>query len=262
MAFKLGAVPFHMWVPDVYDGAPSSVTILLSAAPKIAGFALFVRILVEGLPDLFNQWQHMLVVVGILSIALGNIVAIVQVNIKRMLAYSSISHMGFTLLGLAAGTEAGNTAAIFYVITYSLMSLGAFGMVVLMSRNGFEANDIEDYAGLNHRSPWLAFMMLLLMFSMAGVPPLVGFIAKLSILNALVGVHLTWVAVIALIFSIVGAYYYIRVIKVMYFDQPMATELITCRRDTKIVMSINGLAMLLLGIFPSILFNLCKGLVS
>ncbi len=260
MAFKLGAVPFHMWVPDVYDGAPTSVTILLGATPKIAGFALFVRILVEGLPDLFSQWQHMLVVIGILSIALGNVVAIVQVNIKRMLAYSSISHMGFTLLGLAAGTEAGYTAANFYVITYSLMSLGAFGMVALMSRAGFEANDIEDYAGLNHRNPWLAFMMLLLMFSMAGVPPLVGFIAKLSILNAIIQVNLTWVAVIAIIFSIVGAYYYIRIIKVMYFDQPLEAELISCPRDTKIAMSVNGLAILLLGIFPGALFSICKGL--
>lgn len=260
MAFKLGAVPFHMWVPDVYDGAPTSVTILISAAPKIAGFALFVRILVEGLPELFGQWQHMLLAVGLLSIALGNVVAIVQVNIKRMLAYSSISHMGFALLGLAAGTEAGNTAANFYILTYTLMSLGGFGIVALMSRAGYEANDIDDYAGLNNRNPWLAFMMLLLMFSMAGVPPLVGFIAKLSILDALVQVNLTWVAVVALLFAIVGAYYYIRIIKVMYFDQPLQAELIACPRDTKIAISLNGLVILVLGIFPGSLFKICQGL--
>ncbi len=260
MAFKVGAVPFHMWVPDVYDGSPTSVTLLISAAPKIAGLALFIRILVVGLPGLFAQWQQIILVIAILSIALGNIVAIVQVNIKRLLAYSSIAHMGYMLLGLACGTPAGNSAAIFYVITYSLMSLGAFGMIALMSRAGFEANNIEDYAGLNHRSPWLAFMMLILMFSLAGVPPLVGFIAKLGILNALVEVHLTWVAVVAIIFAIVGAYYYIRVVKVMYFDQPLAAEVIACPRDTKIAITINGLGILLLGIFPGALYGLCQGL--
>ncbi len=260
MAFKVGAVPFHMWVPDVYDGAPTSVTLLISAAPKIAGFALFVRILAIGLPGLIGEWQQILLVIALLSIALGNIVAIVQSNIKRMLAYSSISHMGFMLLGLACGNESGNSAAIFYVITYSLMSLGAFGMVTLMSRAGFEANDIEDYAGLNQRSPWLAFMLLILMFSMAGVPPLVGFIAKLAVLNALVGAHLTWVAVLALIFSIIGAYYYIRVVKVMYFDQPLEAELIVCPQDTKLAITVNGIAILLLGIFPGALSTLCQGL--
>jgi NADH-quinone oxidoreductase subunit N len=260
MAFKVGAVPFHMWVPDVYDGAPTSVTLLISAAPKIAGFALFVRVLAIGLPGLLAEWQQILLVIALLSIALGNIVAIVQSNIKRMLAYSSISHMGFMLLGLACGNESGNSAAIFYVITYSLMSLGAFGMVALMSRAGFEANDIEDYAGLNQRSPWLAFMLLILMFSMAGVPPLVGFIAKLSVLNALVDAHLTWVAVVALIFSIIGAYYYIRVVKVMYFDQPLEAELIVCPQDTKLAITVNGIAILLLGIFPGALSTLCQGL--
>jgi NADH-quinone oxidoreductase subunit N len=260
MAFKVGAVPFHMWVPDVYDGSPSSVTLLISAAPKIAGFALFVRVLAAGLPGMFTDWQQILLVIALLSIALGNVVAIVQVNIKRLLAYSSIAHMGYMLLGLACGSPAGNTAAAFYVITYGLMGLGAFGMIVLMSRAGFEANDISDFAGLNQRSPWLAFMMLILMFSLAGVPPLVGFIAKLSILNALVDVHLTWIAVVALIFSIIGAYYYIRVVKVMYFDQPLEAELITCPQDTKVAITVNGLAILLLGIFPGALFTLCKGL--
>jgi NADH-quinone oxidoreductase subunit N len=260
MAFKIGAVPFHVWVPDVYDGSPTSVTLFLSAAPKIAGFALFVRVLAIGLPDLFAQWQQILLLIGLLSIALGNIVAIVQVNIKRMLAYSSIAHMGYLLLGLACGTPAGNTAAIFYVITYSLMGLGAFGMVILLSRAGFEANDIEDYAGLNQRNPWLAFMMLILMFSLAGVPPLVGFMAKLSILNALVDVHLTWIAVLAIIFAIIGAYYYIRVVKVMYFDQPLAAEAVDCPRDTKLAITLNGIAVLLLGIFPGALFAICQGL--
>jgi NADH-quinone oxidoreductase subunit N len=260
MAFKVGAVPFHMWVPDVYDGAPTSVTIMISAAPKIAGFALFVRILTVGLPGLLADWQQILLVIALLSIALGNIVAIVQSNIKRMLAYSSIAHMGFMLLGLACGNASGNAAAIFYVITYSLMSLGGFGMIALMSRAGFEANDIEDYAGLNQRSPWLAFMMLILMFSMAGVPPLVGFIAKLAVLNALVDTHLTWVAAVAVILSIVGAFYYIRVIKVMYFDQPKEAELILCPQDTKLAITANGVGILLLGIFPGALSTLCQGL--
>lgn len=260
MAFKLGAVPFHMWVPDVYDGSPTSVTALVSSAPKIAGFALFARILLIGLPGLFAEWQQILVVIGLLSIALGNVVAVVQSNIKRMLAYSSIAHMGFALLGLAAGTPDGNTAAVFYVLTYSLMGLGAFGTIVLMSRAGFEANDIEDFAGLNHRNPWLAFMMLILMFSMAGVPPLVGFIAKLGILNSLVTVHLTWAAIVAIIFSIVGAYYYIRVVKVMYFDQPLEAEPIVYPQDSKIAITFNSLAILILGIFPGGLYAVCQGL--
>ncbi len=261
MAFKVGAVPFHMWVPDVYDGSPTSVTLLISAAPKIAGLALFVRILLAGLPGLFVEWQQILLVIALLSIGLGNIVAIVQSNIKRMLAYSSIAHMGFMLLGLASGTADGNAAAIFYVITYSLMGLGGFGMIALMSRAGFEANNIEDFAGLNQRNPWLAFMMLILMFSLAGVPPLVGFIAKLSILNALVSVNLTWVAVLAIIFSIIGAYYYIRVVKVMYFDQPLEAEVISCPNDTKVAITANGIIILLLGIFPGILYALCQGLI-
>ena len=260
MAFKVGAVPFHMWVPDVYDGAPTSVTILVGSAPKIAGFALFVRMLVSGLPDLFVEWHQILLAMALLSIGLGNIVAIVQSNIKRMLAYSSIAHMGFMLLGLACGSAEGNSAAVFYVITYALMALGAFGLIAMMSRAGFEANDIEDYAGLNQRSPWLAFMLMILMFSMAGVPPLVGFIAKLSILTALVNVHLTWVAVLAIIFAIIGAYYYIRVIKVMYFDQPLEAELIQCPRDAKVAITVNGLIILFLGLFPSTLFTFCQGL--
>ncbi len=260
MAFKLGAVPFHMWVPDVYDGSPTSVTLLVAAAPKIAAFALFARVLATGLPTLFHNWQQILLVISLLSIGLGNIVAIVQTNIKRLLAYSSISHMGFVLLGLSCGSAAGNSSAVFYVITYSLMSLGSFGMVALMSRAGFEANDIEDYAGLNQRSPWLAFMMLVLMFSMAGVPPLVGFIAKLAVLKALVDVNLIWVAVVALAFSIIGAYYYIRIVKIMYFDQPREAELIVCPQETKLAISVNGLAILLLGVFPNALASLCQNL--
>ncbi len=260
MAFKLGAVPFHMWVPDVYDGAPTSVTLLISTAPKIASVALFVRFLAEGLPGLFTDWQQILFILGILSVALGNIVAIVQVNIKRLLAYSSIAHMGYVLLAFGCGTVSGNAAAIFYVLTYALMSLGAFGMVALLSRTGFEANNIEDFAGLNNRNPWLALMMMILMFSMAGVPPLVGFIGKLAVLNALIEIHYTTLAIVTLIFSIVGAYYYIRVIKVMYFDQPTHAEAITYSRSTQWAMSINGIAVLLLGIFPSGLFTLCQNL--
>lgn len=257
IAFKLGAAPFHLWVPDVYDGAPNSVTLLISAAPKIAAFGLAIRFLVFAAPGLHVQWDHVLIVIALLSIAIGNLVAIVQSNIKRLLAYSSIAQMGYMLLGLACGTQRGNAAAFFYMVTYALTSLGAFGMIALLSKIGFESNELSDFSGLGQRQPWLAFMMLLMMFSMAGIPPLVGFIAKVGILEALIKVHSVWLAVVAIIFSIIGAYYYIRVVKVMYFEDAKYFEPVHCSGNLLFAMTINGLMVLLLGIFPSQLFILC-----
>ncbi len=258
IAFKLGAAPFHMWVPDVYDGSPSSVTLFISTAPKIAAFGLIIRLLVEALPGLHVQWQEMWIVIALLSMAIGNIVAIAQTNIKRLLAYSSIAHMGYMILGLACGTARGNAAALFYMISYVIMTLGAFGMIILMSKAGFEANEISDFAGLNNRNPWLAFLMLIVMFSMAGIPPLVGFIAKVGVLEALIQVHLVWLAVVAILFAIVGAYYYIRVIRVMYFnDVPVENnEPIRFSGDATIALTLNGIAVLVLGVFPGALFSL------
>src|SRR3990167_5171 len=218
IAFKLGAAPFHVWVPDVYDGAPNSVTLLISTAPKLAAFGLVIRFLSGFAPGLHVQWDHVLIVIALLSIAIGNVVAIVQTNIKRLLAYSSIAHIGYLFLGLACGTARGNAAAFFYMITYVLTSLGAFGIIALLSKSGFEANELSDFSGLSARQPWMALMMLLMMFSLAGIPPLVGFMSKVMILEALIKDHSIWLAVIAIIFSIIGVYYYIRVVKVMYFE--------------------------------------------
>lgn len=257
IAFKLGAAPFHSWVPDVYDGAPDSVTLFISAAPKLAAFGLAVRFLVDAAPGLHVQWDQILIVIALLSIAIGNIVAIVQTNIKRLLAYSSIAHIGYMTLGLACGTARGDSAALFYMVTYALTSLGTFGMITVMSRSGFETNDLRDFSGLGARQPWYAFMMLLMLFSLAGIPPMVGFIAKVGILEALIQVHAVWIAVVAIIFAIVGSYYYIRVVKVMYFDEAPAIERVTYSRDATIALSVNGLLVLLLGIFPGQLFLLC-----
>lgn len=257
VAFKLGAAPFHMWVPDVYDGAPNSVTLFLSSAPKLAAFGLVIRLLVNAMPTLAPEWSQMLIVMAILSIIIGNVAAIVQTSIKRMLAYSSIAHIGYMLLGLACATPRGYGAALFYMISYTIMTLGAFGMVVLMSRDGVEANDIDDYKGLNTRNPWLAFIMLLIMFSMAGVPPIVGFIAKVSIFEALIQVNLVWLAAFAVLFSVIGAFYYLRVVKVMYFEESDNTDPVRYPFDLKCVMSANGLAVLLLGVAPGALFTLC-----
>ena len=257
LAFKLGAVPFHMWVPDVYQGAPTPVTMYIGAAPKIAAFAMVMRLLVEGLGDLHGHWQTMLVVLAILSIVIGNVVAIAQTNLKRMLAYSTISHVGFILLGILAGTENGYSASMFYVVVYALTSMGAFGMIIVLSRAGFEADNIDDFKGLNERSPWLAAMMMILMFSMAGVPPTVGFYAKLSVLQSIVQVDLVWLAVTAVVFSVVGAFYYLRIIKTIYFDKPEDTAMIEAGMDMRIVISLNGLGMLALGIFPAALMQWC-----
>ena len=258
VSFKFGAVPFHMWIPDVYHGAPTAVTLFLGSAPKIAAFALAMRLLVDGMGGLLAQWQDMLVILAVLSLALGNVVAIAQTNIKRMLAYSTISHVGFIFLGILAGTDKGFSAAMFYAIVYALTAAGGFGVITMLSRNGFDAENIHDLKGLNDRSPWLAFMMMLILFSMAGVPPTVGFFAKLFVLDAVVSIDMVWLAVVAVVFSIIGAFYYIRAVKVMYFDQPSDSQLLASSMDTRVMMSINGLAMLGFGMFPAALLGACK----
>jgi len=257
LAFKLGAVPFHMWMPDVYHGSPTAVTALIGTAPKLAGFAMIMRLMVEALGGLQADWQQMIIVLSVLSLAVGNIIAIAQSNIKRMLAYSTISHVGFILLGIIAGTSEGYSSAMFYTISYALMSLGGFGVIMLMARQGFEADNISDLAGLNQRSPWFAFIMMILMLSMAGIPPTVGFWAKLAVLTAVVDVDLVWMAIIAVFFSIIGIFYYLRIIKVMYFDDAVDTRPLECGRDMQIALSTNGLAILALGFYPAALMSLC-----
>ena len=257
LAFKIGAVPFHMWIPDVYEGAPTAMTLFIGSAPKIAAFAFAVRILGQGLESQVADWREMLVILAVLSMALGNVAAIAQANLKRMFAYSTISHMGFMLLGILAGSQNGYGSAMFYVLVYALMSLGGFGMILLLSRAGFEADRLDDFKGLNRRSPWLAFLMLLLMFSMAGVPPTVGFYAKLSVLQAVVGIGYIWLAVAAVLFSLIGAFYYLRIVKLMYFDAPLDAAPIAASPDARVVMSINGLAILALGIVPQPLMAVC-----
>ncbi|MEQ1743499.1 MAG: NADH-quinone oxidoreductase subunit NuoN [Candidatus Nitrotoga sp.] len=257
LAFKLGAVPFHMWVPDVYHGAPTAVTMLIGSAPKLAVFAFVMRILVVGLQPLVMHWSGMLVILAVLSMAIGNITAIAQTNLKRMLAYSTIAHMGFLLLGILSGGIDGYSSAMFYVVIYVLMSLGGFGMIMLLSREGFEADMLNDFKGLNQRSPWLAFMMLILMFSMAGVPPTAGFYAKLSVLQAVVGAGHIPLAVMAVLFSLIGAFYYLRIVKLMYFDSPETHVKISIQPDNGLLISINGLAILALGIMPSTLITVC-----
>lgn len=260
LAFKLGVVPFHMWVPDVYQGAPTSVTLLLGGAPKLAAFAICLRLLVEGLVPLAVDWQQMLVIVSVLSLVVGNLAAIAQTNIKRMLAYSTISQMGFVLLGLLSGVVNGRavlgvaanaySASMFYTITYVLTTLGTFGMIMLLSRTGFEAENLDDFKGLNQRSPWFAFLMLIFMFSLAGIPPMVGFYAKLSVLQAVVASGQVGLAVFAVIASLVGAFYYLRVVKVMYFDKATDEEPIVVGFDMRAALSINGLAVLVIGVMP------------
>ena len=257
LAFKLGVVPFHMWVPDVYHGAPTAMTMFIGSAPKLAAFAFVMRILVDALQPMMIHWAGMLMVLAVLSMAVGNITAIAQTNIKRMFAYSTIAHMGFLLLGVLSGTLEGYGSAMFYTIVYVLMTLGGFGMIMLLSREGFEADNLNDFKGLNQRSPWLAFMMLLLMFSMAGVPPTVGFYAKFAVLNAAVQAgHLTLV-VFAVLFSLIGAFYYLRIVKLMYFDAPESHEKLYIQPDSGLLISINGLAVLALGILPGALMSVC-----
>ena len=265
LAFKLGAAPFHMWVPDVYQGAPTAVTLLLGGAPKLAAFAICIRLLVEGLFPLAIDWQQMLTVLAVLSMAIGNITAIVQTNLKRMLAYSTIAQMGFILLGLLAGVADGNIAsapnayssARFYAITYVFTTLGTFGMILLLARAGFEAESIDDFKGLNQRSPWFAFLMLLMMFSLTGIPPTVGFYAKFAVLQAVLSTGQIWLAVVSVLLSLVGAFYYLRVVKVMYFDDPVDIAPISVGGDMRVSLSLNGMAVLLLGVLPGPLMTIC-----
>ena len=257
LAFKLGVVPFHMWVPDVYHGAPTAITMLIGSVPKLAAFAFVMRILVEGLQSLVIDWSGMLVILAIASMALGNLAAIAQTNLKRMFAYSTITHMGFMLLGVLSGTVEGYGSAMFYTVVYVMMSLGGFGMIMLLSRAGFEADTLNDFKGLNQRSPWLAFMMMLLMLSMAGIPPTVGFYAKFSVLNAIVQTGHTWLAIVAVLFSLIGAFYYLRIIKLMYFDAPESHAPISTGSDTMLLISLNGLGVLLLGMLPGSLMSIC-----
>ncbi|HUX91160.1 MAG TPA: NADH-quinone oxidoreductase subunit NuoN [Gallionellaceae bacterium] len=257
LAFKLGAVPFHMWVPDVYQGAPTAVVMLIGSAPKLAAFAFIMRMLVEGMQPMMVHWSGMLVILAVLSMAVGNISAIAQTNLKRMLAYSSIAHMGFFLLGVLSGGIDGYGSAMFYVVVYALMSLGAFGMITLLSHEGYEADKLDAFKGLNQRSPWLAFLMLLLMFSMAGVPPTVGFYAKFSVLQSIVNTGHIELAIIAVLLSLIGAYYYLRIVKLMYFDAPESHEPIRMQPDSNLLISLNGLAVLALGIMPGGLMTVC-----
>ncbi len=262
IAFKLGAVPFHMWVPDVYHGAPTAVTLYISTAPKLAAFAMLMRLLVDGLGGLESQWHDILVLLSVLSIVIGNVVAIAQSNIKRMLAYSGISHIGFLLLGVLSGTQDGYASAMFYALVYVIMSLGGFGMVILMSRAGFESDNLDDFKGLNQRSPWFAGIMMIIMFSMAGVPPFLGFWAKLAVIQAIIGQGFIWLAAVAVIFSVIGAFYYLRVIKLMYFDKPETEAGIEAGTDLRVVLSANGLAVLALGLYPGALMALCTAAIS
>ncbi|MBL0143090.1 MAG: NADH-quinone oxidoreductase subunit NuoN [Betaproteobacteria bacterium] len=262
IAFKLGAVPFHMWIPDVYHGAATPATLFIGAAPKIAAFAFVMRLLAQGLGGMSGDWQQMLAILAVASIGLGNLVAIAQTNLKRMLAYSTISHMGFLLLGILAGTDNGYSSAMFYVITYVLMTLGAFGMILLLSRAGFEAEEIEDFRGLNRRSKWYAFVMLVIMFSLAGIPPAVGFLAKLAVLQAAFEAGYGWLVVFAVLMSVVGAFYYLRVVKLMYMDEPAGEITIAPRSDMRVLLSANAIAVLALGVVPAPLMDLCARAIT
>jgi NADH-quinone oxidoreductase subunit N len=269
MAFKLGAVPFHMWVPDVYQGSPTAVTLLLGAAPKLASFAMLLRILVEGLLPLAFDWQQMLLALAVLSLAVGNVTAIAQSNLKRMLAYSTIAQLGFVLLAMMSGVvgardaaSAANaapaySAAMYYVITYVLTTLGSFGVIMMLARSGFEAEQISDFRGLAKRSPWYAIVMTALMFSLAGVPPAMGFMAKWAVLQAVVATGQYWLAIVAVLFSLIGAFYYLRVVKTMWFDDVVDASPIVTPLDMRVVLSLNGVLVVLLGIAPGSLLAAC-----
>ncbi|MEJ7806788.1 MAG: NADH-quinone oxidoreductase subunit NuoN [Telluria sp.] len=268
LAFKLGAVPFHMWVPDVYQGSPTAVTLLLGAAPKIAAFAICVRLLVEGLGSMAIHWQQMLMVLAVMSLAIGNLTAIAQTNLKRMLAYSTIAQVGFVLLGLLAGVVPGRddlgitagaySAAMYYTITYVLTTLGTFGLIMLLARSGFEAEELNDFKGLSKRSPWFAAVMSIMLFSLAGVPPMMGFAAKFAVLQAVLGTGAIWLTVLAVMFSLIGAFYYLRVVKVMWFDEPVDTAPIAVPFDMRATLSANGIAIVVLGIYAGPLLAACS----
>jgi NADH-quinone oxidoreductase subunit N len=262
IAFKLGAVPFHMWVPDIYEGSPTAVTLFISTAPKIAAFAMAIRLLSDGLQELLTDWQGMLIVLSLLSMAVGNIIAISQTNIKRMLAYSTIAHVGFFLLGITSGTTDGYAGSMFYILIYALMSMGSFGMVIILGRKGLEADRLDDFKGLAKRSPWYAFIMLILMFSMAGVPPLIGFWAKWFVIKEIIAMGYVWLAAVAVVFSVVGAFYYLRIVKLMFFDEPDSMAAIKSSKDMRFVLSINGILVLLLGFMPGTLMTLCISAIT
>ena len=257
VAFKLGAVPFHMWVPDVYHGAPLAITLFISSVPKLAGLALAIRLLDNGLIGLHGDWQGMLVVLAALSLIIGNIVALSQTNIKRLLAYSTIAHMGFMLLGILAGTPEGYAAAMFYAIVYAIMSAGAFAVVILLSNNGVEADQLDDFKGLAKRNPWHAFLMMMILFSLAGIPVFVGFFAKWQVIAAALSAGFTGLAVLAVVTAVIGAFYYLRVVKLMYFDEPDVPERVPAPVDFRAVLTVNGVAVLGLGIFSGGLISLC-----
>jgi len=268
LAFKLGAVPFHMWLPDVYHGAPTAVTLLIGSAPELAAFAILIRLLVEGMLPLAFDWQQMLALLAIASLLVGNLAAIAQTNLKRMLAYSTIAHTGFMLLGMVAGVVNGNSynaqfaysASMFYIVTYVMTTLVSFGIILLLARGGFESDEIADLAGLNQRSPLYAAVMAIAMFSLAGIPPMVGFYAKLVVLQALVATGQALyiaLAVFAVITSLIGAFYYLRVVKVMYFDEPLTATTVAAPRDVRAVLTLNGALILVLGILPGGLMALC-----
>jgi NADH-quinone oxidoreductase subunit N len=257
IAFKLGAVPFHMWVPDVYEGAPTSVTMFISTAPKIAAFAMLIRLLVEGLETLNADWQQMLAIMSALSMVVGNLIAIAQTNIKRMLAYSTISHVGFLLMGLVGATADGYSASMFYAITYAFTTLAAFGVLLAISREGHEADTLDDLAGLARRNAFLATVMMIAMISLAGVPPAVGFYAKLSVLQSAVGAGLTWLALLGVIMSVIGAFYYLRIIKLMFFDEPTDPTEVNTAGDVTAGLAINGVAVLALGLAPGLIMGAC-----
>lgn len=267
LAFKLGAVPFHMWVPDVYQGSPTSVTLLIGSAPKLAAFAIVIRLLVGGLIALAQDWQNMLIILAVLSMAVGNVAAIAQSNIKRMLAYSAISHMGFMLLGMVTGiVDIGGrlafnpfsySSAMFYVISYVLMTVCAFGLILMMSKPGNEFDNLDDFKGLNKRNPWFAGVMLMVMFSMAGVPFFIGFFAKFAVIQSVVATGQIWLAIVAVLFSLIGAFYYLRVVKLMYFDTPADDSPLVSGLDMRILVTVNGLLIAFLGLFPEGLLAMC-----
>ena len=277
LAFKLGAAPFHMWVPDVYQGAPTAVTLLIGGAPKLAAFAICIRLLVEGLLQMAIDWQQMLMVLAVFSLALGNLTAIAQTNLKRMLAYSTIAQTGFVLLGLLAGVvgavgsnlgagslaadssnaTAAYSAAMYYSITYVLTTLGTFGLMMMLARTGFEAEEIADFKGLGRRSPWFAIVMTILMFSLAGVPPMMGFMAKYAVLQAVATSGQIWLTVVAVMFSLIGAFYYLRIVKTMWFDEPLDATVIAVPLDMRVALSVNGIAIVVLGLVPGALLGAC-----
>ncbi len=270
LAFKLGAVPFHMWVPDVYQGSPTAVTLLLGGAPKLAAFAICIRLLVEGLLPMAVDWQQMLMVLAVMSLVVGNLTAIAQTNLKRMLAYSTIAQTGFVLLGLMAGVVDGNTAnaapayssAMYYSITYVLTTLGTFGLIMLLARSGFEAEELSDFKGLSKRSPWFAAVMSILLFSLAGVPPMMGFAAKFAVLQAVLSTGAIWLTVLAVMFSLIGAFYYLRVVKIMWFDEPTDTATLAVPFDMRATLTMNGIAIVVLGIYAGPLLAACANAMA